>query len=116
MNGELEKWRLFALLPQDISPEESESERFCRRTAGYVLVYRREEWGPRAMEVAGDNLRRLSAGDRAWLRDCNLVILAEECGKKSGEVARSLGDMVTALESALADQAEREGEENGTAD
>lgn len=110
MSGELGKWRLFALLPGDISLEESESERFCRRTAGYVLVYRREEWGPRAMEVTGDSLKRLSEGDRCWLRDCNLVILAEECGKKSREVARSLGDMVAALEAALADQAEREGE------
>lgn len=113
-----QKYRLFAMAVTEANVERAAAERFCRICPGYILIYlsgkRRIEG---AAEVAGEDLKRLTDADRAWLRESNLAILAE-AAEKAGMTARETEKRWNAtldlLEAEL--RAERKRAEEGAAD
>lgn len=101
------KYRLFALPVSEESMAEAEKKRFSRITAKYVLIYCDSE--ENAMQIDRDNFSALTEADKKWLYECNVLLLAEDALRHQEQAAKSLNDMVIALEAALESE-KRKGE------
>mgnify|MGYP006967185855 CR=1 FL=1 len=102
------KYRLFALPVSEESMAEAEKKRFSRITAKYVLIYCDSE-AANAMQIDRDNFSALTEADKKWLYECNVLLLAEDALRHQEQAAKSLNDMVIALEAALESE-KRKGE------
>ena len=104
-------YRLYALELTVDNAKKAADWRFSRVTIdpfpGYVLIYTDGEAPDEAIEITKSTIDRLSAQDEQWLRDCNIVILAEEAKKHESEIAASMGERIDALEKALEEQAQK---------
>lgn len=101
-------YKLYAAEVSRLNVEKAERERFSRVTANYMLLYRRTK--PRhipAVEVKGEDLRRLTESDRLWLADCIATLLGEAAGRRQETAAQRVNEMLTAWEKEL--QRTREG-------
>ena len=108
-------YKLYAAEVSRLNVEKAERERFSRVTATYMLLYRRTK--PRhipAVEVKGNDLRRLTESDRLWLADCIATLLGEAAGRRQETVAQRVNEMLTAWEKEL--QKTREGLEKEAQD
>ena len=108
-------YKLYAAEVSRLNVEKAERERLSRVTANYMLLYRRPK--PRhipAVEVKGDDLRRLTQSDRLWLADCIATLLGEAAGRRQETVAQRVNEMLTAWEKEL--QKTREGLEKEAQD
>ena len=95
-------YKLYAAEVSRLNVEKAERERFSRVTANYMLLYRRTK--PRhipAVEVKGNDLRRLTESDRLWLADCIATLLGEAAGRRQETVAQRVNEMLTAWEKEL---------------
>ena len=95
-------YKLYAAEVSRLNVEKAERERFSRVTANYMLLYRRTK--PRhipAVEVKGDDLRRLTESDRLWLADCIATLLGQAAGRRQETVAQRVNEMLTAWEKEL---------------
>ena len=108
-------YKLYTAEVSRMNVEKAERERFSRVTANYMLLYRRTK--PRhipAVEVKGNDLRRLTESDRLWLADCIATLLGEAAGRRQETVAQRVNEMLTAWEKEL--QKTREGLEKEAQD
>lgn len=108
-------YKLYAAEMNRENVEKAEKERFSRVTANYMLLYRRTK--PRhipAVEVKGNDLRRLTESDRLWLADCIATLLGEAAGRRQETAAQRVNEMLTAWEKEL--QKTREGMEKEAQD
>jgi hypothetical protein len=95
-------YKLYAAEVSRLNVEKAERERFSRVTANYMLLYRRAK--PRhipAVEVKGEDLRRLTESDRLWLADCIATLLGEAAGRRQETAAQRVNEMLTAWEKEL---------------
>ena len=99
------QYRLYALEMTVENAKKAADWRFSRVTVepfpGYVLVYTDGASPDGAIEITQSTIDRLSAQDEQWLRDCNIVILAEEARRHEAEIAASMSERIEALEEAL---------------
>lgn len=100
-NEAIIKYRLYALNVTTENAVRAAEERFCRINPGYILVYTKEEPKYRAMEIAGNDIKKLSAMDKKWLLDCNMAIIAEETVKREPEIAAQISKQLEDLEREL---------------
>ena len=111
-------YRLYALELTVDNAKQAAEWRFSRVTIepfpGYVLVYTDGVAPDGSIEITKSTVDRLSAQDEQWLRDCNIVILAEQAKKHEAELAASMGERLEALEKALkAKKSELEDKQTG---
>ena len=107
-------YRLYAMERTRKNEEAAYAIRFYRISMGYILIYMTGRKRPEgAIEVAGEDLNRLTDGDRLWLTDCNMVILAEAAAKSGmtpQETEKHWTTTLDRLERELAvERAKREG-------
>ena len=111
-NDAKKTYRLY-VLPMDADGlRTAGKERFYRVTPGYVLIYTDAEISGKHAEMTQNELHRLSHGDSEWLRDCNIVLVAEEMRAHEREIAESMSKRLDAMEAALKAEAEKEQNEN----
>lgn len=108
------KYRLFVMPVNAYNIERASKSRFHRVTPGYILTYRRGKCASQELEIAGDDLQRLSGRDSSWLMDCNLALLAEESGKAAPQARARLEAMIDELAEALRQEREKARGEAGT--
>lgn len=94
-------YKLYAVGVSVESMKEVSSERFCRITPFYILVYTNGEAPKNSIEMKQSDTHRLSEQDEQWLRDCNLVILAEQAKLHEAEIAADIQQRLDRLEEAL---------------
>ena len=95
-------YKLYASEVNRGTVEKAERERFSRVTAGYMLLYRRTK--PRdipCIEVKGENLKRLTEGDRLWLVDCIAALLGEAAREKRQTTKQRVNELLDAWEEEL---------------
>ena len=86
----------------------TEKQRFYRATADYILVYaKRMSFSGKKLEIKGEQLRKMTSGEREWLLDCNMVILREETKKREAEIANEIGIKMEQFEAALLEEQRR---------
>lgn len=107
-------YRLYAMQRTRKNEEAAYATRFYRICPGYILLYLTGRKRPEGtVEVAGEDLKRLTDGDRLWLTDCNMVILAETAAKSGmtpQETEKRWTTTLDRLERELAaERAKREG-------
>lgn len=107
------KYRLFVLWPTAENQERTAGARFVRMTPGYILVYTADEAPEQSVELAGENLRRMTAADEAWLVCCNAALIQEETEARRDEIRASVSEKIARLERELAAEAAGEETEHG---
>lgn len=110
-------YRLYAMVWSREAEELAYQHRFHRIGGGYILLYLSGRKKPEgAVEVAGADLDRLTDGDRQWLAECGMELLAEAAvreGVTSREMEKRWKSTLDRLEQEL--QAERERMKGGGA-
>lgn len=104
------KYRLYATETNGRTLSALYKQRFSRITQNYTLIYTDGEQPEASVEVAGDDLRRLSVADVEWLADCNVVLLMDKTKEREGEIAGRMEDMIQRFSLEL----EKEAQSNGT--
>lgn len=102
------KYRLFAMRPTAENQEKAAGMRFARMTQGYILVYTAGEAPAQSVELAGENLRRMTAADEEWLIRCNATLIQEETEAHRDEIRAAVSAKIARLERELAAEAARE--------
>lgn len=83
----------------------AEKERFSRITPEYILILSKlRPAAVKCVEVPQESLRRLSHNDKSWIKDCLVVLTAEELKAKETEIISSLDDKIGELEAALREE------------
>lgn len=83
----------------------AEKERFSRITPEYVLVLAKLRPATvKSVEIPKDSLRKLSRNDKVWIKDCFVVLTAEELKAKEADIVESLSDKISKLETALQEE------------
>lgn len=72
-----------------------------RVTSRYILRYTDKHLGKHWMEVAGEDLKRMTDQDEAWLWDCGKVLAAETLTKRQEESGHRMADLLDRLEQEL---------------
>lgn len=103
------RYRLFALETNRRTLSEVTGHRFSRVTQSYTLIYTDAEQPEASVEVAGNDLQRLSADDVAWLTDCNIVLLMDATKEREGEISERMEEMIQRF----SDELEKEADSNG---
>lgn len=105
--SENKKYKLYAqnITAQNVA--KAESQRFCRITSEYILIYTygRKPYG--SVEITTGETKRLTANDRLWLQDCNAALIMEQTKEKQGEIAADLSKKMKTLEIELMKEKER---------
>lgn len=107
------QYRLFAMRPTAENQERTAGARFVRMTPGYILVYTADEAPEQGVELAGENLRRMTAADEAWLVRCNAALIQEETETRRDEIRAAVSEKIARLEQELAAEAAGEETEHG---
>lgn len=95
------RYRLYAINSDAENVRRASGERFCRITPFYILIYTDGEIPEGGIEMTQTETHRLSARDEQWLRDCNIVILAEQAKIHEAEIAAETQKRLDMLEEAL---------------
>ena len=101
------KYRLYVLPLDQKCIDVASKERFYRASPRYVLIYTAGEIKLPHAEITQDELHRLSTGEANWLRDCNLVLLAEAARENEESIAEDLSKRLDRLEAALKKEKEK---------
>ena len=101
-------YKLYAVGVTTESMKEVSTERFCRITPFYILVYTAGDAPKNSVEMTQTETHRLSEQDEQWLRDCNIVIIAEEAKKRESEIAADMAERLSRLEDALKEEKEKQ--------
>lgn len=101
-------YKLYAVGVTPDNIKEVSSERFCRITPFYILVYTAGNPPKDSVEMTQTETHRLSEQDEQWLYDCNIVILAEEAKKHETEIAADMAERLARLEAALKEEKEKQ--------
>lgn len=110
-------FRLYAAYPTQENVEAAAEGRFQRVTSRYILRYTEKKLGKPWMEVAGEDLKRLTKQDEEWLWDCGKALAAEILAKRKKESGQRMADLLDRLEQELRKELEnRQAEEGGTDD
>lgn len=103
------KYDLYALPINETNLESVSNERFGRITRDYALIY--SQSAPRdSVKLTDDDAYRLTAGDKQWLRDCNIAIIAEEMQENEADICSILSEQIDELEKRLKGVDKRVGE------
>ena len=94
-------YRLYAAFPTQENVEKAAGSRFQRVTSRYILRYTDKHLEKPWMEVAGEDLKRLTDQDEAWLWDCGKVLAAETLTKRQEESGHRMADLLDRLEQEL---------------
>lgn len=105
------RYRLFAMRTEADTPRRLEEYRFGRVTPGYTLLYTDGEGPEKSVEVAGEDLRRLSAADENWLADCNVALLFEKTAENEGAFSARMEKMIQRFSEELEKEAAGHGTE-----
>lgn len=105
------RYRLFAMRTEADTPRRLEEYRFGRVTPGYTLLYTDGEGPEDSIEVAGEDLRRLSAADESWLADCNVALLFEKTAENEGAFSARMEQMIQRFSEELEKEAAGHGTE-----
>ena len=101
------KYNLYAFNNTEESVELATKYRFARITSDYTLVYTDK------LGIIEDSVCQpyiiikesetgcLTAEDKDWLLNCNIVIIAEEAAKNKELILRGMSDTIKKLEKAL---------------
>ena len=105
--SENKKYKLYAQNITGQNVAKAESQRFCRITSEYSLIYTygRKPYG--SVEITTGETKRLTANDRLWLQDCNAALIMEQTKEKQGEIAADLSKKMDTLEIELMKEKER---------
>ena len=98
------RYRLYATSADAESIKIASNERFCRITPFYILIYTDGDIPKNGVEMTQSETHRLSAQDEQWLRDCNIVILAEQAKIHEAEIAAETQKRLDKLEEALREE------------
>lgn len=101
--------KLYALAYSEESVKAAVQERFSRISDGYVLIYTDAEAPEKSAEIGKGDAWRLNERERDWLRECNLVIIAEALKRNEEKIAADMRRRMERLEEAL--RVEREKQE-----
>lgn len=104
------RYRLYAINSDAENVKRASNERFCRITPFYILIYTNAEIPQNGIEMTQSETHRLSAQDEQWLRDCNIVILAEQAKIHEAEIAAETQKRLDKLEEALLEEREKQEE------
>lgn len=105
--SENKKYKLYA---QNITGEnvaKAESQRFCRITSEYILIYTCGRKPYRSAEITPREIKRLTENDLLWLQDCNAALIMEQTKEKQSEIAEDLSKKMETLEAELEKEKER---------
>lgn len=106
-------YRLYAAFPTQENVEKAAGSRFQRVTSRYILRYTDKHLEKPWMEVAGEDLKRLTDQDEAWLWDCGKVLAAETLAKRQEESGHRMADLLDWLEQELHRELENSRQETG---
>lgn len=112
--------KLYALAYNEESVKAAMGERFSRISGDYVLLYTDADAPGNGVEIGEADAYRLNAREREWLRECNIVILAEAVKANAEKIAEEMRERVERLEGALREEKKkleeesRVGESDGT--
>ena len=106
-------YRLYAAFPTQENVEKAAGSRFQRVTSRYILRYTGQPVEEAWMEVAGEDLKRLTDQDEAWLWDCGKVLAAETLAKRQEESGHRMADLLDRLEQELHRELENSRQETG---
>lgn len=110
-SGGKKRYRLYAASVSEERMEEAARERFCRIGPRYILIYTEKEPPEGAVEITEAESGRLGREEARWIRECNLILLAEDAARREESIAADMTERLKRLEEAL--QAEWE-KTNGT--
>lgn len=108
-------YRLYVLAVTQETIEHAVGERFSRVTPAYVLIYTADAAPEGSVEVSGEDVKRLSKDDEAWLMSCAGRLLMDRLAKEDSRAVQKFSDMVDSLERALAEERRKLGMEEGKA-
>ena len=106
------QYRLYAFEPTEEVIKEVQEKRFVRITTQYVLLYDCVQRTTNYNEIGENELHYLSVADEQWLRDCNMIIIAEETERHKDKIAANMGLMLDRLETALQNEQAKESDTN----
>lgn len=111
----MKKYRLFANKVTEETNNIAYKERFSRITKNYILIYKVGNKPSGWMEITEENSKSLSASDKQWLRDANIVIINEEMQTREQQALENLQNKLNVLETELeAELAKEVSDRNGT--
>lgn len=100
-------YRLYAIPCGGDCIDRISAERFGRITSEYALIYTSGEAPNGAVTLTKEHAHLLTDGDRKWLRDCNMAIIAEEMKNREQELCGNLTEQLDVLEELLRAEAEK---------
>ena len=105
--SENKTYRLYALPISAENVDATAAARFGRITGSYALIYTDGEAPDGALCLGKEHEGRLTDNDRTWLRDCNLVIIAEAMKQDETRICGEISDELELLEQRLREEAEK---------
>lgn len=100
-------YRLYAIPVGGDCIEKTSAERFGRITSEYALIYTCGKAPQDGVLLEEKHAQLMTDGDRKWLRDCNMAIIAEEMKKREQELCGDWSERLDILEELLKEEAER---------
>lgn len=106
-SGGKKRYRLYAAAVSEERMEAAARERFCRIGPRYILVYTEKEPPEDAVEITEAESGRLGREEARWIRECNLILLAEDAARREESIAADMAERLKRLEEALQTEWER---------
>lgn len=108
-------YRLYALAASHENIERAVKERFSRITPGYALIYTNGAAPEESVEITGEDVKRLTKDDEAWLMSCAGRLLMDRLEAEGSRAVQDLNGMVDRLAAALEEERRKLGMEEGEA-
>ena len=108
-------YRLYAMAVSYKNIERAMQARFSRVTPGYVMIYTDGEAPENSVEITGEDVKRLSKDDEAWLMSCSGRLLMDRLEAEGCHAAENLNSMIDRLAVALKEERRKLGMEEGEA-
>lgn len=105
--SENKNYMLYALPISAENVETTAAARFGRITGSYALIYTAGKAPDGAVCLGKEHENRLTENDKAWLRDCNLVIIAEAMKQDETRICGEISDELELLEQRLREEADK---------
>lgn len=106
-------YRLYAAHPTQQNVDTAAGGRFQRVTSRYILRYTDKKLHEPWVEVAGEDLKRLTKQDEAWLWDCGKLLAAEALSRRQEESGKRMAELLDRLETELRREMEGNQEKEG---
>lgn len=108
-------YRLYAMAASHKNIEHAMQARFSRVTPGYVMIYTDGEAPENSVEITGEDVKRLTKDDEAWLMSCAGRLLMDRLEAEGRHASENLNSMIDRLATALKEERRKLGMEEGEA-